>query len=111
MALAVPLSRFTSQVGGGSAFVVRHQMTTASKVEFHPMWKEELICTMDGRRFVIELTMGVMTVYFPTLAKWQASAPDWAKSQWERVRDDLSDWCDRKKIPLKIQDDAWVEFD
>jgi hypothetical protein len=25
LALAVPLSRFTSQVGGGSAFFVRHQ--------------------------------------------------------------------------------------
>ena len=25
MALAVPLSRFTSRVGGGSAFFVRHQ--------------------------------------------------------------------------------------
>ena len=34
MALAVPLSRFTSRVGGGSAFVVRHRDTMRTlKVE------------------------------------------------------------------------------
>jgi len=33
-------------------------MSTTSTVQFPPKWKEELICTMEGRRFVIELTMG-----------------------------------------------------
>jgi hypothetical protein len=86
-------------------------MTTASKVQFEPKWKEELVCTMDGRRFVVELTMGVLTVYFPTLSKWDASAPEWARGQWQRVRDDLADWCQQQKMPLVIEDHALVEFD
>jgi hypothetical protein len=75
------------------------------------MWKEQLVCTMDNKRFVIELTMGALKVFFPTRSKWEASAPDWAKGHWERVRADLSAWCERKKIPLVIEDAAWVEFD
>ena len=33
LALAVPLSRFTSRVGGGSAFFVRHRMTRLISIE------------------------------------------------------------------------------
>ena len=89
----------------------RHRRTTASKVQFEPKWKEELVCTMDERRFVIELTMGALTVYFPTPSKWDASAPEWAKGQWERVRSDLAGWCEQRKMPLVIEDQAWVHFD
>jgi O-acetyl-ADP-ribose deacetylase (regulator of RNase III) len=85
-------------------------MASLSKVQFEPQWKELLICRMDGRRFVIELTMGVLTVYFRTQSTWEASAPDWAKRQWERVRGDLSAWCLEQGIPLQIVDGAWVEF-
>jgi hypothetical protein len=85
-------------------------MSAPSKIEFKAEWKELLIGMMDGKRFVIELTMGVLTVYFPTAAKWEASAPDWAKQQWERVRADLSAWCEQQKIPLVIDDQAWVDF-
>jgi len=35
LALAVPLSRFASQVGGGSAFFVRHRMTTFRHLAFY----------------------------------------------------------------------------
>ena len=66
---------------------------------------------MDGRRFVIELTMGVLTVYLPTQPKWSASAPEWAAQQWERVRADLSEWCEQQKMPLVIEDHAWVQFE
>jgi len=86
-------------------------MTTTSKVQFQPKWKEELVCTMDGRRFVVEMTMGVLTVYFPTQSKWETSAPDWARHQWERVREDLAGWCQQEKMPLVIEDHAWVSFD
>jgi hypothetical protein len=85
-------------------------MSAPTKVQFQPEWKELLIGTMDDRRFVIELTMGVLTVYFPTAAKWEASAPDWARPQWERVRTDLSAWCAQQSIPLVIEDHAWVDF-
>ncbi|EEF62540.1 hypothetical protein Cflav_PD5175 [Pedosphaera parvula Ellin514] len=65
---------------------------------------------MDERCFIIELTMGILTVYFPTRPKWEAGAPDWAKHQWERVKEDLVVWCKAEHIPLRIQDDAWVDF-
>ena len=65
---------------------------------------------MDGHTFVLEMTMGIDIVYLPTEAKWEAEAPDWARSSWSRVREDLSKWCDRNKIPMQIQEDAWVNF-
>ena len=86
-------------------------MSTESKITFQPKWKELLVGTMDGKQFTIELTMGILTVYFPTAAKWESSAPNWAKGLWERVRISLSSWCEEQKIPLVIEDNAWVEFD
>jgi hypothetical protein len=41
-------------------------MTATAKVQFQPKWEEELVCTMDGRQFVVEMTMGVLKVFFPT---------------------------------------------
>jgi hypothetical protein len=66
---------------------------------------------MDGRSFVVELTMGVLTVYFPTQTKWEALAPEWVRHQWQRVREDLAAWCEQQKMPLVIEDHAWVSFD
>jgi hypothetical protein len=86
-------------------------MTTASQVQFEPRWKEELVCTRDGRTFAVEMTMDIITVYFPTQSKWEASAPEWALQQWERVTKDLSAWCQQQKIPLVIEVHAWVQFD
>lgn len=85
-------------------------MTDPSPIQFRGEWKELLVGLMDGKEFTIEMAGGVLTVYFPTLAKWEASAPDWAKHQWERVRADLLVWCEQQKIPLVIEDHAWVEF-
>jgi hypothetical protein len=86
-------------------------MKTEPKTKFQPKWKEELIGTIDGKQFTIELTMGVLTVYFPTAAKWEASAPIWAKGRWEQVKSELTDWCEKEKIPFVIEENAWVEFD
>ena len=86
-------------------------VNTESKITFQPKWKELLIGTIDGKQFTIELTMGTLKVYFPAVAKWEASAPGWAKGRWEQVRVSLSSWCDEQKIPLEIEDNAWVEFD
>jgi len=58
---------------------------------------------MDGRTFVVELTMGRLTVYFPTQLRWEASTPDWARAQWARVQRDLSAWCEHQKIPLVVE--------
>ena len=67
--------------------------------------------TIDGRQFTIEFMMGIPTIYMPTADKWEASAPVWAKGQWERVRADLATWCKENGIPLVIEENAWVEFD
>jgi hypothetical protein len=53
-------------------------MSIPSKVQFNPRWKEELVCTMDGRQFIIEMTMGVYTAYLPSETKWEQAAPEWA---------------------------------
>lgn len=79
-------------------------------IEFAPKWKEELICRLDDRQFVLELTMGTLNAFLPTKAKWEATAPDWARHQWERVHADLEAWCKQQKIPLVVEDHAWVEF-
>lgn len=86
-------------------------MATRSKVQFQPRWKEELVCTLDGNTFIIELTMGVLKVYLPTEARWEAFAPGWAQGQWQRVQSDLSTWCEQQNIPLLVEEHAWVEFD
>ena len=86
-------------------------MNVEPKTKFQPKWKEELIGTIDGKQFTVELTMGTLHVYFPTAEKWEASAPIWAKGKWEQVKIDLADWCLKEKIPLTIEQNAWVEFD
>ena len=88
-----------------------HRMATKPTMQFQPRWKEESVCSMDGRSFVIELTMGILTAYFPTRSTWEASAPDWAKHQWERARDALADWCSQQQIPLVIENHAQVWFE
>jgi len=54
---------------------------------------------------------GHINSLFPTAAKWETSAPIWAKGKWEQVRAELITWCEKAKIPLVIEDNAWVEFD
>jgi len=86
-------------------------MTPHIPVQFHPRWREELVGTLDGHQFIVEMTMGSYVVYFPAEAKWEAAAPEWARGQWTRVQADVAAWCEREKIPLKIEDRAWVSFE
>ena len=65
---------------------------------------------MDGHTFIIEITMGVLTVYLPTCEKWNAIAPEWALGQWERAHREIVRWCDGENIPLIIDEQAWVSF-
>lgn len=81
-----------------------------TKVTFAPRWKEELVCTMDGRQFVIELTMGELHAYLPSKEVWARLAPDWARGQWARVHQDLTTWCQGQSIPLTVEERAWVSF-
>jgi hypothetical protein len=89
----------------------KNLMSTESEISFQPEWKELLHGTLEGRQFTIELTMGVLKVFLPTASKWEALAPAWAKGRWEQVRAALAAWCEKQKIPLVIEENAWVEFD
>ena len=85
-------------------------MSTEPEIKFQPDWKELLVGTLNGKKFTIELTMGVLTVYLPPASKWETSAPNWAKGRWEQVRNELTVWCEKSKIPLVLEENAWVEF-
>ncbi|WP_291778736.1 hypothetical protein [Luteibacter sp.] len=60
---------------------------------FHPRWKEELVCTAPGGSFVLTLDMGILTAHLPTEAIWVGKAPDWAKSLWPVLHEELTEWC------------------
>ena len=76
--------------------------------------------SLDLRSLLLSAAVGGMlmlsvgaatTTGSPTVAKWEASAPKWAEGRWEQVKVSLSSWCEEQKIPLVIEDNAWVEFD
>ena len=74
------------------------------KFHFQPRWKEELVCTCDLGSLVLDLTMGVATVYLPNQHVWASIAPDWAKSHWQTLHDQLQTWCSSQNIPLHLSD-------
>lgn len=76
--------------------------------KFEPRWKEELVGSCSEGTFVLEMTMGELNVFLPTETVWQEKAPSWAKSHWHTVRAQLEQWCSQQKIPLIVEDHAWV---
>ncbi len=52
---------------------------------FSPRWKEELVCSCPTGRLVLELTMGILTIYFPTQKNWRRLAPSWAKNLHDEI--------------------------
>ena len=80
--------------------------------QFSPRWKEELVCSLGGKSFVIEFSMGSANhAYLPERERWEAAAPEWAKPLWEEVRQDLANWCKGQNIPLTIDSNSWVSFE
>ena len=44
-----------------------HRMdTNRIAFEFQPRWREEIVCSCSLGAFILEMTMGVTTVYLPT---------------------------------------------
>lgn len=74
--------------------------------KFEPRWKEELLVTGEGGRFVLEMPMGVSSVYFPSESIWQDLSPDWAKSQYNDIETELSRWCSDHAIDLYVSASA-----
>ena len=74
-------------------------------------WKEELVASVPGGKFVIGAPMGVLSVDLPDEPTWERSAPQWAKGRWDEVRSALQEWCAKDKIPLYITEGAWIAFE
>lgn len=78
------------------------------KFTFQPRWKEELVCTCHLGSFILEMPMGILSVYLPTQVIWQEKAPPWAKDHWVSVHEQLTEWCAQGKIPLYVDGTANV---
>ena len=85
-------------------------MTDASQIAFSPRWKEMLDCCTPWGSFAVELTMGVLHVYFPDEAKWKKDVPARLREKWPDIVGELRRWCENQNIPLSIVSDAWIEF-
>jgi hypothetical protein len=75
---------------------------------FQPRWKEELVCTGPGGSFVLELPMGILSVYLPTEDAWRGRAPDWAKDLWPVLHDELQAWCQKNKANFIVDGSARI---
>jgi hypothetical protein len=70
--------------------------------KFEPKWKEELVCSCALGSFVLDMPMGVVSVYLPTKEHWKEVAPHWALELWDALYQQLHDWCETQKIPLHL---------
>ena len=81
---------------------------SAPKYQFNVRWKEELVCSCPEGALVLDFTMGVPTVYFPSEEIWQQRAPAWAKDKRVEILDELTEWCRSEKVPLIVDDTGSV---
>jgi hypothetical protein len=65
--------------------------------EFTPRWKEELVCECADGRLVVEITMGILHVYFPSEARWSRDAPTAAMGA-------LEEYFDARRKAAEFQD-------
>jgi len=79
--------------------------------KFALRWKEELVASIPGGRFIIGAPMGVLSVDLPNEPTWERTAPSWAKGRWKEVSDELQKWCNKDHIPLYITEGAWIAFE
>ena len=80
----------------------------APRFEFEPRWKEELVCSCEFGSFILEMPMGVISVYLPTQPEWEQRAPVWVRPHWEALRTQLSEWCAHYRYPLYVDASAAV---
>jgi hypothetical protein len=76
---------------------------------FQAKWKEELVCSTNGKQFVLEFPMGTPTVYLPTKSRWSAISPAWASNHWDDLYDQLSTWCEANDVQLTVSETARVD--
>jgi hypothetical protein len=76
------------------------------RFRFQPRWKEELVVSAAEGSFTLALAMGIPTAYLPASADWSREAPEWARSLWPILRDELEDWCRNNGTQLIIGEPA-----
>ena len=115
MALAVPLSRFTPRVGGGSAFFVRHLMDTIE--EDKPLTKtlkpfyarfifEQHQQALAFAALIVERDWTVSVAFAPERTHWQATV----RRQIHPVFRDITIWLmalTARATPLGGERDGW----
>ena len=69
---------------------------------FEPKWKEELICKCSEGSFILDYAMGVPTVYFPAESRWEKVSPEWAKTHWNSLHEQLQEWCKNNNTVLAL---------
>ncbi len=79
-----------------------------STFTFEPRWKEELVCTGPGGRFILEFTMGRLGAYLPPETLWRQTGPAWAHELWPQLKTDLEAWCHANSARFYIDETAWV---
>ncbi len=75
---------------------------------FEPRWKEELLCSCADGKLVLELAMGILTVYLPPIEKWERVVPPWARGRYQELERDLRAWSRAQAIPMVIDESAHV---
>lgn len=81
---------------------------TEPMFHFAGRWKEELVATGPGGSFVLEMPIGILSVYLPPEAEWQNKGPEWARPHWHELRRDLEVWCTAANAVLHIDPTATV---
>lgn len=69
-------------------------------------WREELVATSEEGKLVFECTIAGFHVYFPSKTRWEGTAPEWAKPQWEVYYNACMEWCAKNRIPISLEDDG-----
>lgn len=75
---------------------------------FEPRWKEELVCWCSLGALLLDMPMGVVSVYLPSAEAWQQRAPIWARPHWEELHVQLRNWCAASSFPLHVDGSAGV---
>jgi hypothetical protein len=75
---------------------------------FQPRWKEQLVCQCELGQIILDMPMGIVSVYVPTKDAWLEVAPIWAVPLWDSFFEQLTAWCDSQKIPLHVDDAGYL---
>jgi hypothetical protein len=79
----------------------------SGEIEFRPRWREELEAIAPEGKLVFEMGAGDrMHVYFPDAKRWEAKAPEWAQTQWQRYAEACEQWCSKNHIAFSLEADA-----